>query len=101
RPPEQAAAPVSVPPPPSAVAAPPPTRSLEESLTSRWFVWLGAVAVALSGTFLVKYAIDEGWLGPATRCVLGFLLGICLALAGEWLRRKPLSRAVAAIGPNY
>ena len=87
----------------SSPTAPPPTapRSLEESLTSRWFVWLGAVAVALGGTFLVKYAIDEGWLGPATRCVLGFLLGCSLAVAGEWLRRRPLSRAIAAIGPNY
>lgn len=102
--PPQPSSTISAPPPPSAPRMPPSPsaqRSLEESLTSRWFVWLGAVAVALGGTFLVKYAIDEGWLGPATRCVLGFLLGCSLAASGEWLRRRPLSRAVAAIGPNY
>ena len=88
--------------PVAAIAAPPAeTRSLEESLTSRWFVWLGAVAVALAGTFLVKYAIDEGWLGPATRVTLGFLLGMALAAGGEWLRRRPLERAIAAVRPNY
>src|SRR6185437_12771864 len=59
---------------------PSPARGLEENLTSRWFVWLGAIAVALAGTFLVKYSIDEGYLGPAARCVLGFLLGAVLAV---------------------
>src|SRR3546814_7993819 len=31
----------------------------------------------------------------------GFLFGMTLAAAGEWLRRRPLQRAIAAIGPNY
>ena len=84
-------------------AAPPPaeTRGLEESLTSRWFVWLGAVAVALAGTFLVKYMIDEDMLGPTARVSLGFVLGMALAAAGEWLRRRPLQRAIAAVQPDY
>ncbi|HEY4941452.1 MAG TPA: DUF2339 domain-containing protein [Rhizomicrobium sp.] len=91
-------------PSPKPPASPPPAasaRGLEESLTSRWFVWLGAVAVALAGTFLVKYAIDNGWLGPAMRCSLGLLLGLSLAAAGEWLRRRPFQKAFAAIHPDY
>jgi uncharacterized membrane protein len=80
---------------------PSPARGLEENLTSRWFVWLGAIAVALAGTFLVKYSIDEGYLGPAARCVLGFLLGAVLAVGGEWLRRRPLQQAIAAVRPDY
>jgi uncharacterized membrane protein len=107
------AAPQAAAPPPSPVpqvaparSTPPPPpplkpQNLEESLTSRWFVWLGAVAVALAGTFLVKYTIDEGYLGPAARCILGFLLGTTLAVAGEWLRRRPLQRAIAAVRPDY
>src|SRR3569832_2223636 len=97
--PSVAAAPVTPPPSvphvaPTAKAPPPPrpptARGLEENLTSRLFIWLGAVAVALAGTFLVKYSIDEGYLGPAARCILGFLLGTALAVGGEWLRRRPL-----------
>lgn len=105
-PPVQTKAPERLAEPPAPVTTSAPTasagaRSLEESLTSRWFVWLGAVAVALAGTFLVKYAIDEGWLGPATRVTLGFVLGMALAAGGEWLRRRPLELAIAAIRPNY
>jgi uncharacterized membrane protein len=76
-------------------------QSLEQTLASQWLVWLGAVAIALSGTFLVKYAIDQGVLGPAVRVTLGFLLGVALAIAGEWLRQRPLQKAIAVIGPNY
>ena len=76
-------------------------QSLEEVLTSRWMVWLGAVVIALGSVFLVKYAIDQGYLGPAARDSLTFLLGVSLVVGGEWLRRRPLQRAIAAIGPNY
>src|SRR3546814_15455285 len=40
-------------------------------------------------------------LGPGARCAAGFLFGMTLAAAGERLRRRPLQRAIAAIGPNY
>jgi uncharacterized membrane protein len=86
---------------PARAGAPITAKGLEEALTSRWLVWLGAVAIALGGTFFVKYAVDQGWFGPAIRVTFGFLFGITLALGGEWLRRRPLQRAVAAVRPNY
>src|SRR5688572_29638110 len=74
--------PVSVTPP---VAAPVAAKaSLEERLASRWFVWLGAVALSLAGLFLILYAVEHGWLGPTARVTLGLLLGAALAGAGEW-----------------
>jgi uncharacterized membrane protein len=63
-----------------------PKSNLEETVTSSWMVWLGAVAVALAGVFLVKYAIDNQLLGPAARVTLGLILGLVLAIGGESLR---------------
>jgi uncharacterized membrane protein len=63
--------------------------SLEERIASRWMVWLGAVTIALAGIFLVKYASDSGLLGPAVRIAMGIVLGLVLAIAGEWVRRHP------------
>lgn len=92
---------------PPAMSAPPPAptagRGLEQWLASRGLVWLGGVILALAGLFLAKYGYEHGWLalGPGARCAAGFFFGVALTAAGEWLRRRPLQRAIAAIGPNY
>jgi uncharacterized membrane protein len=76
-------------------------QAIEEKLTSRWLVWLGAVALVFAGIFLVKYSIDNALLTPAMRIILGLALGIALTAAGEWLRRRPLERKIAATGSSY
>jgi uncharacterized membrane protein len=80
------------PPPPSPPAADPPRRrpGLEEALTLRWGTWLGAAALLLAGVFLLRTAIEEGWLGPEARCALAAVLAVALILGAEWLRRRPL-----------
>jgi uncharacterized membrane protein len=74
--------------------APPPPRSprpgLEELLTLRWGTWLGAGVLLLAGVFLLRTAVEEGWLGPEARCALAALLALGLIGAAEWLRRRPL-----------
>jgi len=74
---------------------------IESALASRWLVWLGAIAIALGGTFLVKFMIDQGFLDPAARVSLSFALGVSLAFGGEWLRRRPLQRAIARVRPDH
>jgi uncharacterized membrane protein len=69
-------------------------RDIEAMLTLRWGVWLGAAALLMAGVFLVRYAADQGLLGPATRCVVAALLGLALLAGAEWLRRRP-TRVVA------
>jgi uncharacterized membrane protein len=68
----------------------------EALLTLRWGVWLGAVALLFAGVFLIRYAVEQGMLGPPQRCVLAALLGVALLGAAEWLRRRP---APDAMGP--
>ncbi len=95
---EEAPAPEFVPvpePEPVMAAAPEPARpaaprpGIEELLTLRWGVWLGSAALLLAGIFLVRTAVEEGWLGPGPRCVLAGLLGLALIGGAGWLRRRP------------
>ncbi|MDN3566355.1 DUF2339 domain-containing protein [Paeniroseomonas aquatica] len=86
--------PEAMPPEPEPVADPLPAPArrrpgLEELLTLRLGVWLGAGALLLAGVFLVRTAVEEGWLGPEARCGLAALLGLALVLGAEWLRRRP------------
>lgn len=73
----------SPPPPPDAK----PSRDLEELLTARWGVWLGAAALLFAGVFLIRYAVEQELLGPAARCVMAAVLGAALLAAAEWLTR--------------
>ena len=84
-----AASPVAPPPPPTAPAGPAaPSMSLEERLGTQWAVWVGGLALALGGIFLVRYSIEQGLLGPGVRVTLGALLAAALVGAGEWARRS-------------
>ena len=82
------------PPPPASVPAapapgsPPQQIGFEERFGTRWVVWVGGVALALGGIFLVRYTIQEGLIGPRVRIFLGALLAIALVVAGEWTRRR-------------
>ncbi|GLS23407.1 hypothetical protein GCM10007874_64280 [Labrys miyagiensis] len=73
--------------------------SLEERLGTRWAVWVGGVALALGGAFLVRYAIEEDLIGPAARIIAGLLFALALIAGGEYLRRRPA--APAGIGAAY
>ena len=85
----------------AAPVAKPARASLEENLAGTWFIWIGAVAIGLAGLFLVKYMSDAGLLGPGIRVILGLVCGAGLAVAGEWLRRKPSQKRFAALKPDY
>ena len=50
-------------------------------------VWVGGVALALGGIFLVRYTIQQGLIGPGVRIFLGAFLALALVAAGEWSRR--------------
>jgi uncharacterized membrane protein len=91
---EPVAAPSPASPPPEIPQAEPvpagPGRlaGFEERFGALWTVWLGGIALALGGIFLVRYAIEADLIGPGARLSLGALLAAALVGAGEWLRRK-------------
>ena len=62
--------------------------SFEERFGTQWAVWVGGLALALGGIFLVRYSIEQGLLGPGVRVALGALLAAALVVAGEWARRS-------------
>jgi uncharacterized membrane protein len=79
----------SVPPQPAPNAAASSQRPIgfEERFGTRWVVWIGGLALALGGIFLVRYSIQQGLIGPGVRILLGALLALALVAVGEWARR--------------
>jgi uncharacterized membrane protein len=94
-------APTPLPPPPPLAAGrttPVPERpGLEERFGTRWVVWVGGLALALGGVFMVRYSIEQGWIGPGVRIGLGALLAAALIGTGEWLRRSEGRSDIAGI----
>jgi uncharacterized membrane protein len=83
-------------------AAPRPARpDLETALGTRWAVWVGGVALALGGVFLVRYSIEAGWFGPATRLMLAALFGLVLLVAAELIRRRAFQVPVDGLAGAY
>ena len=106
--PEVTAAAVSEPPPqPRSAAAssnrprrtPGPTVRFFARIREHWMVWLGGLCVGLAGVFLVRYSIEQGYLGPVARVLMGIAAGLALHVLAEWLRRRMEGRydAVAAL----
>ncbi|MFK4488526.1 DUF2339 domain-containing protein [Bradyrhizobium sp. USDA 336] len=87
--------------PSTGAAAPPPVPEaapgFEERLGTRWVVWIGGLALALGGFFMVRYSIEAGLLGPGVRVFLGGLFAAALLGAGEWTRRKESISSIAAL----
>ena len=93
----QEAAPPAEPPPPSAPVEPP--KSFEERFGASWVVWIGGIALALGGIFLVQFSIEAGLIGPGVRIMLGAMLAAALIGAGEWMRRRDQTEGSAGL-PN-
>jgi uncharacterized membrane protein len=74
--------------------------TFEELVGARLLVWVGAMALALAGAFLVKISFERGWISPPIRVAIGVGFGIGLLALGESLRRSSgrISEALSAAG---
>jgi uncharacterized membrane protein len=89
---------------PAAAPVRPKSPDIETALGTRWAVWVGGLALALGGLFLIRYSIEAGIFGPAERLMLAFLLGLVLVGGGEYIRRTgfkvPVEGAAGAYVPG-
>ncbi|MBA4786145.1 MAG: DUF2339 domain-containing protein, partial [Rhizobiales bacterium] len=82
-------------------AGPPPSAArdtFESRLGARWAVWVGGIALAFGGIFLIRYSIESGLLGPEARLTLAVVFGLLLVAAGELIRRKALPQVSERYG---
>ena len=73
---------------PDALLPSPPSDSIEEILAGKWLAYVGALAVMIGAGFGLKYAIDNQWLGPVGRVVLGIVVGWMSFAGGAFAMRK-------------
>jgi uncharacterized membrane protein len=81
--PAEAVPPAAVPP---AAAA---TRlSLERRIGARWMLYVGIAALLFGTSYFIKFAIDNEWVGPGTRVMLGVMAGLGLVEGGRRLAAR-------------
>ncbi|RUT95621.1 DUF2339 domain-containing protein, partial [Mesorhizobium sp. USDA-HM6] len=77
---------------------------VETALGTRWAVWVGGIALALGGLFLIRYTIEAGIFGPGVRLTMAGILGLVLIAGAEFIRRTgfrvPVQGAAGAYIPS-
>jgi uncharacterized membrane protein len=75
--------------------------SLESRIGSQLFNRIGILAVLIGMAWFLKFAIDNHWIGPLSRVVIGLLAGAALILWSERFRARgysAFSYSLKAIG---
>lgn len=61
---------------------------LESRIGGSWFNRIGVLAIFLGVAFFLKYAVDNEWIGPTGRVLIGAAIGIAFVFGGERLRKR-------------
>jgi uncharacterized membrane protein len=76
-------------------------RSLENRIGSQWFNRIGILAVMIGMAWFLKFAIDNHWIGPLGRVLIGLVAGAALIAWSERFRKNNylvFSYSLKAIG---
>ncbi|HEU4634977.1 MAG TPA: DUF2339 domain-containing protein [Edaphobacter sp.] len=65
-----------------------PTESLENRLGAQVFNRVGIIALMIGVTWFLKLAVDNQWIGPVGRILVGLVAGAGVVLWSEQFRRK-------------
>ena len=74
---------------------------LESRIGSHWLNRIGIAAVLIGVSYFLKYAFDNGWIGPTGRIAIGLIAGIAVVLWSERFRirgYKVFSYSLKAVG---
>jgi uncharacterized membrane protein len=91
----------TIPTPPAPPVSPRPSPSLENRLGAQVFNRIGIVAVLFGAALFLKLAIDNHWIGPVGRIVIGLIAGTGIVVWSERFRRKgfpAFSYSLKAVG---
>ncbi|MBZ9795842.1 DUF2339 domain-containing protein [Mesorhizobium sp. ES1-4] len=86
---------------PAAVTKAARQSDVETALGTRWAVWVGGIALALGGLFLIRYTIEAGIFGPGVRLTMAAVLGLVLVAGGEFIRRTGFRVPVQGVAGAY
>jgi uncharacterized membrane protein len=78
-----------------------PSPSLENRLGAQVFNRVGIIALLIGATWFLKLAIDNQWIGPVGRILIGLIAGAGLIVWSERFRRKgfpAFSYSLKAVG---
>ena len=78
-----------------------PSSSLENRLGAQVFNRVGIIALMIGATWFLKLAIDNQWIGPVGRVLIGLIAGAGIVVWSERFRRKgfpAFSYSLKAIG---
>ena len=76
-------------------------RSLESRIGSQWFNRVGILAVLIAMAWFLKFAIDNHWIGPLGRVLIGLVSGAALIAWSERFRGRgyaAFSYSLKAVG---
>ena len=88
-------------PPALATDATAESEPLESKIGKLWLNRIGIFAILIGVSYFIKYAFDNGWIGPTGRVALRILAGIGLVLWSERFRGKgyvAFSYSLKAVG---
>jgi uncharacterized membrane protein len=95
------AAPVTPEPAPAAKPKHPRAPELETRLGLTWINRIGVVTLLLGAGFFFKYAVENEWINPAARVIIGVAAGLLALAAGDLLHRRdqrPFAQGISGLG---